>query len=255
MSKKSYENPRPEPLCTSENLQGGLDRIGSGAAHRAAMRLWLISALLFTTGVSAAGEDRFYLGAIAGVATLSADAGAQAVPPGLNLSSYAPRNGGALDALAGVYLGNYFSLQADYIWNRNGLRLNSASSASGAFYEQDRSSSQRAGIFDVLVYFRRRTSRIRPYLATGIGVVHLSSTEKRLILSRGAPIVPPSRFSSTEPILRTHVGVDLRIARRLDFRYCFSETLGTNDISRQLSPPGSHKLMNFQNLFGFIVRP
>jgi hypothetical protein len=52
-----------------------------------------------------------------------------------------------------------------------------------------------------------------------------------------------------------HVGIDLRLARKLDFRYSFSEMIEHNEISRQLSPPGTHKLMNFQNLFGFVVRP
>ena len=255
MSLESCENPRPVVLCAKENFQGMVDNVRSAGAHRTTVRVLLASVLLCTCGVPAAGQGQLYVGAIAGVATLSADTGTRASAQGLNLSSYDPRNGGALDGLAGVYLGNYFGLQANYIWNRNGLRLNSASSIGGAFYEQDRSSSQQAAIFDFLIYFRRRASRIRPYLGTGTGVAHLSSSEDRLIASRGGPTLPPTRFSSTGPVLRAHVGIDLRLARRLDFRYSFSETIGNNDISRQLSPPGAHKLMNFQNLFGFIVRP
>jgi len=37
-------------------------------------------------------------------------------------------------------------------------------------------------------------------------------------------------------VLRTHVGVDLRLARKLAFRYSFSETIGHNEISKNLSP-------------------
>ena len=145
-------------------------------------------------------------------------------------------------------------MQANYIWNRNSLRLNSTSS-SGSFYKEDRSSNEQAAVFDLLVYFRQRSSRIRPYLGTGTGVVHLSSTQDRLIALGGSAVVPPARFSSTDPLLRVHVGIDLRLARKLDFRYSFSEMIAHNEISRQLSPPGTHKLMNFQNLFGFVVRP
>ncbi len=194
-----------------------------------------------------------YAGAIGGIATLSADAWRRRVTQGLNLSSYAPANGGALDLFAGADLHDYLSLQGDFIWNRNQLLLNS-SSASGAFYQQDRGSSQEAAIFGVLIYFRRRCSRVRPYLAGGAGVAHLSSTAERLAGSGGATALPPAEFSWTGPVWRTHVGIDLRLIHRLAFRYSFSETIGHNEISNKLSPPGPRGLANFQNLFGFVVR-
>lgn len=195
-----------------------------------------------------------YAGAMGGIATLSADAGSVRVGQGLNLSSYAPANGGALDVFVGVHLHNYFSMQGDFIWNRNSLRLDSSSSSTGSFYQEDRSSSQRAAIVSLLIYFRPRASRIRPYLGTGAGVAHLSSTSEGLVASAGAPSLPPTKFSSIGPVLRSHVGIDLTLARKLDFRYSFSETIGGNEISRHLSPPGSRRLANFQNLFGFVVR-
>ena len=102
--------------------------------------------------------------------------------------------------------------------------------------------------------FRRRGSRIRPYLGTGVGVVHLTSTREQLIASSGAPSPPPLTFSSTGPVFRSHVGIDLRLARKLDFRYSFSEMIGQNEISKHLAPPAPRGLENFQNLFGFIVR-
>ena len=195
-----------------------------------------------------------YAGAMGGIATLSADAGSQRVAQGLNLSSYAPLNGGALDLFAGADVHEYFSVQGDFIWNRNSLRLNSSSSATGAFYQENRSSSQKAGIFSFLLYFRRRRSRIRPYLGVGTGIAHLSSATERVAASGGAPLLPPAEFSWSGPVLRTHVGIDLRLVRKLDFRYSFSETIGHNEISKYLSPPGPRGLANFQNLFGFVVR-
>ena len=90
------------------------------------------------------------------------------------------------------------------VWNRNQLLLNS-SSASGAFYQQDRGSSQEAAIFGVLRLFRRRCSRVRPYLAGGAGWLHFSSTAERLAGSGGATAPPPAEFSWTGPVWRTHV--------------------------------------------------
>ena len=195
-----------------------------------------------------------YVGASGGIATLSADAGSRGTAQGLSLSSYAPANGGALNVFAGVHLHNYFSMQANYIWNENDLVLNSSSSGSGAFYQESRSSSQTSGIFDFLIYFRRRSSRVRPYLGTGVGVVHLASTREKLIASSGAPSLSPLTFTSTGLVFRSHVGIDLRLARKLDFRYSFSEMIGQNEISKHLAPPAPRGLENFQNLFGFIVR-
>lgn len=221
--------------------------------HRIGMQL-VLCCMFVISGQTLWGQVSPYVGVIGGFATLSGDAGSQSSAQGLALSSYAPRNGGAVDVFAGAHLHNYFSVQANAIWNRNGLRFNSASS-SGGFYQEDRSSSQEAAILDFLIYFRRRSSRIRPYLGTGIGMIHLSSTSDRLIASGGAPALPRAQFSSTGPVLRSHVGIDFRLARRLDFRYSFSEFIGHNEISRQLSPPGTHKMLNFQNLFGFVLRP
>jgi len=195
-----------------------------------------------------------YVGVIGGVATLSGDGGSQASPGGLALSSYAPRNGGAVNVFAGADLHNYYSVQANFIWNRNSLRLNSAFSSGGTFYQEDRSSSQQAGVFDFLLYFRKRGDRIRPYLGTGGGIIHLTSKLDRLIASGGSPLLPPEKSSSTGPVFRSHVGIDIRIWNKLSFRYSFSEMLGRNPISKQLSPPGPRHLANFQNLFGFVTR-
>ncbi len=194
-----------------------------------------------------------YAGAIGGIATLSADAGSKTTPQGLMLSSYSPSNGGALNVFAGAHVHDYFSLQGNYIWNENELVLNSSSS-SGTFYQQARSSSQHAAVLDFLLYFRNRDSWVRPYLGVGGGIIHLSSKAERVIGIGGSPVLPPAAFSSTRPVFRAHVGIDLRILPKVDFRYSFSEFIGHNDISKHLSPPGPRRLANFQNLFGFVVR-
>ena len=203
--------------------------------------------------ISVAAQRRIYAGAIGGIATLSADAGSQRTAQGLSLSSYGLANGGALNVFAGVHFHNYFSVQANYIWNQNDLVLNSTS-GTGAFYQEARNSSQNSGVFDFLIYFRQRGNRIRPYLGTGVGVIHLRSNQEHLNASGGAPTLPPSTFSSTGPVFRSHVGIDFRLARKLDFRYSFSEMIGHNEISKHLSPPAPRRLANFQNLFGFVVR-
>jgi hypothetical protein len=209
---------------------------------------------LFGLAISAPAEITPYVGAIGGISTLSADAGSKLSPEGLSSSSYSPANGGALNVFAGVHLHDYFSLQANYIWNQNDLLLSSSSSGSDTFYEEARTSSQQAFVLDFLLYFRRRSSRVRPYLGTGGGVIHLSSAEDHLLASGGTPVLPPASFTSNRPVFRSHVGIDLRLTERLDFRYSFSEMIGTNDISRHLSPPAPRRLANFQNLFGFVFR-
>jgi hypothetical protein len=224
------------------------------AAHRRGVRqVHAFFFLLMSAGMVSA-QARPYLGVLGGIATLSGDAGSQATVQKLNLSSYAPANGGAIDAFAGAHLHDYFSVQGNFIWNENNLQLNSASSGSGTSYQESRSSSQTAGVFDFLIYFRRRQSRIRPYLGTGVGVIHLTTTETRVIESQGTPALPPATLSYTEPVFRSHVGIDLRLTGKLDFRYSFSEFIGHNEFSQHLSPPGSSALKNFQNLFGFVVR-
>ena len=216
------------------------------------MRLTLL--LLCALARFAPAEVAPYVGVIGGISTLSADAGSRVTAAGLSLSSYAPQNGGAINAFAGLHLHDYFSIQGNYIWNENDLVLNSASSSSNTFYQEARISSQHAAVLDFLVYFRRRSSRIRPYLGTGGGILHLSSTESQLFRSSGAPAFPPTTFTATRPLFRSHVGIDLKLSHRLDFRYSFSESLSKNDISKHLSPPAPRRLANFQNLFGFVLR-
>jgi hypothetical protein len=121
-------------------------------------------------------------------------------------------------------------------------------------YQETRISTQQSVIADVLVYFRKRDSRLRPYLSVGTGFVHFASSQDELEQVLGAPALPPQRFSSNMIALHVPVGMDVNLGKGWAFRYTFSETLSKNPVSDRLSPPGQHSLKNFQNLFGIIRR-
>lgn len=195
-----------------------------------------------------------YVGVLGGVSTLSGDARSVLSPSSTAFSSYNPKNGAAFEVFGGKHLSDYFTFQVNYIWNRNGLTLTSAVLNDGtqAGYQEQRQSSQNSLIADVLVYFRSRESRLRPFLSVGTGLVHLSSSEERIEQIIGTPTLPPRRFSTNMIALHVPVGIDVKVRKGWAFRYTFSETLSTNPVSDRLSPPGRHSLKNFQNLFGFV---
>jgi len=201
-------------------------------------------------------QAQVYVGALGGVATLSGDSRSLLSPGSVAFSSYDPKNGGAVKVVAGKHLSDYFTIQADYIWNANELTLVSASHNNGSpqGYQQTRSSSQQSLIGDLLVYFRSRDSRLRPYLSIGAGFVHFASCQQKIERVQGTPALPPQRFSANMIALHVPVGIDVKLGRGWSFRYTFSETLSPNPISDRLSPRGQHNLKNFQNLFGFIRR-
>jgi hypothetical protein len=200
-----------------------------------------------------AGGD-YYAGGIAAVATLSADGRSIVSSSASQVSLYKPENGPAVNLFLGRYLGNYVSVQGNFIWNANALTLvsNSVVPQGASFYSEARSSSQSSAVGDVLVFFRDRGSLVRPYLSAGIGVIHLQSSQHQLDSVFGSPILPPRDFSSNTPGLRVAVGIDVKLRRGFSFRYSFSETISSNPISDQLSPPGQRALKNFQNLWGFV---
>jgi hypothetical protein len=160
---------------------------------------------------------------------------------------YKPENGAAVNVAGGFHLNDWFSLQANYIWNRNDLAITEV--AGLASLEQDRGSSQHGGIGDVLVFFRSRRSRIRPYLSAGSGFVLLRSR------AAGTALGTLTRRPEVDTVklpLRVAVGIDLLVRGGWGFRYSFSETMTANPFSANLDPPGSRRLANFQNLFGFV---
>ena len=238
-----------------------MSTVAAGAAHsltgsrRLLQRLALALTLCLVAAPAAAQEEpRVFAGALIGVSALSADARAVTTGAIAMVSLYDPRNGAALNLFGGVHVAQYFSVQANWIWNRNDLTLFASSTApdGAGFYEQHRHSRQHAAVIDGLVYFRRLESRVRPYLGTGLSVARFSS-EGVSVTTRG--LGPPAGAIRSTPIgLRSHVGIDLRLSRRIAFRYSFSETISGNPISEALKPQGNRGLMNFQNLFGFVAR-
>jgi hypothetical protein len=215
--------------------------------------LGALSLLFFFTGcASMTARPTAFVGAAAGISTLSADAQSHVTATAADVSLYKPENGPAVNLLAGLHLNDYFSVQANYVWNRNELTLTSIGSIDGntSVFEERRESTQHAIVGDALLYFRARDSWVRPYLSTGVGLVRLKSSEPTLLVLRGDRPRPPVVFVSAEPALRVAVGIDLHIIQGWRVRYSFSETITKNAVSAQLSPPAQRNLANFQNLFG-----
>lgn len=216
---------------------------------------WAALGVLAVSRAAFAQEDqRVFVGGLVGVSTLSADGRAVTTPGNASISMYKPENGPALNLFAGVHLGQYLSVQGNYLWNRNDILLVSSvvSRQGGGFYEQRRASTQHAFVGDTLIYFRRLDSRIRPYLGTGLAYVRFKAhvTDS---MSDGLH-APDGDIASTDIALRSHVGIDVALSRHMSFRYSFSETIGGNPISPRLSPPGERNLANFENLFGVVAR-
>lgn len=167
------------------------------------------------------------------------------------MSSYRPENGATISAFAGVHWNNFLTFQADYFWNRNPLTLDvlRASTVAGStFYERRFQSNQQTALGNMLLYFRDRSSRVRPYLSVGTGIVHFAADPRAAGVAEG--VTAPGAFRSNMAALHVAVGIDLRTHQGWAFRYSFAETSSANPISRQLAPPGGRLLANFRNLFG-----
>ena len=216
----------------------------------------VVAVLLLSWQVATPLHAQLYAGVLGGVSTLSGDSRSMISPGSSTFSSYDPRNGGAVEILVGKHFSNYFTAQGNYIWNSNDLTATSAtfSSSTQTGYAERRDSSQQAAVGDLLVYFRGRESRFRPYLSVGAGFVHFASSQVQLDQVVGAARLPPRHFSANMVALHVPVGIDVKLGSGWELRYTFSETLSKNPIDARLSPPGQHRLMNFQNLFGFIRR-
>ena len=201
-----------------------------------------------------AAQGSYFAGALGGISTLSADGKSVTTQTSSDNSSYKPENGPTFRVFAGRHLTDYVSVEGNYGWNRNSLTLTGSQSSDtgNVFYEQSRRVSQHSVLGELLVYFRNRKSRVRPYLSVGGGVVHLASTRANIGQVIGAPQLAPGEFSSTEPALRVAVGIDVFLKGGWAFRFTFSETIRQNAISAQLRPPGERNLANFQNLFGIV---
>jgi hypothetical protein len=250
MSKAKTKSPSYERRPTK---QVKIFRYRKAEARRV---LRILAILVLSWQSSAPAHAQLYAGVLGGVSSLSGDARSLVTPGSVAFSSYDPGSGGDLAVLFGKHFSDYFSAQASYSWNENKLSLTSGNFAPGTQqgFQETRSSSQQTLLGNVLVYFRARDSRLRPYLSIGTGFMHFASTQESVQQILGSPTLPPRHFSSNRVVLNVPVGMDVNLRKGWAFRYTFSETISTNPINDQLSPPGRHTFKNFQNLFGFIRR-
>jgi hypothetical protein len=251
MSRMNANSPLPFPNSTDPIM---FVLSGRGTMQRKTAEMRLVLLVILCLGTPAWGQ--LYAGVLGGVSALSGDASSTLSSGSSAFSSYDPKNGGAFELLIGKHLSNYFTVQGNYIWNENALTLSSGSFLANQQlgFEETRSSSQQTLIAAVLVYFRNRDSRLRPYLSIGTGLVHLSSSEEHIDQSVGAPLLPARHFAANTIALHVPVGMDVNLGRGWAFRYTFSETISKNPIDDRLSPSPEHSFKNFLNLFGFIKR-
>jgi Outer membrane protein beta-barrel domain len=180
-----------------------------------------------------AASAQIFVSGQGGFAALSNAAAATSVP--VSASNYDSKVGAALNVEAGYHLNDWFSFQMGYIWNRN--RIVSTEVGGGVFRQLEATSAQHAIAGDVLLYFRPRTSRIRPYLSAGPAWVRFLSGDDLAV---------------NKPGLRVAVGADVKILADWWFRYTYGETMTANPFGQALHPPSSRQLMNFQNQFGVM---
>ena len=202
-------------------------------------------------------KEAIYFGGMGGIATLSGDANAVITANSASTSSYDPSNGGAAEAFIGAHIFDYFSFQADYVWNRNDAVLVSSTHSPGvsSFYRLPETVTQNAFLGSALIYFRKRESRIRPYLSEGAGgvLIHSHLSAGGAIMG-GAPALPPASSEHVSIAARTSVGLDVRLGSSWYFRYSFGETITRNTFGDQLSPPEHRIAKNFQSFFGVYFK-
>ena len=201
--------------------------------------------------VSIVAAQENFAGAMAGISTLSADARIEGSPPE-RISAYKPENGPGLTLLAGRHFADYFSMQISYVFNRNDALLTAANILAGSSFDMPAEIAMHSFMPEAMAYFRPRTSRLRPYLSAGPGIVRGTIQASGAPRIRGISPLPLARAESTSVALRVAVGADFRIGRRFHLRYTFSETIQRNALSRMLDPPGERNLANFQNWWGAL---
>src|SRR5215469_3272389 len=177
--------------------------------HQRAMQVFAI--VLLSWNAPALAHAQLYAGILGGVSSLSGDARSIVSSDSIAFSSYDPKNGEDVSVLFGKHFSDYFSAQVSYTWNENDVSLAAGSSGNGVqqAYQQTRSSSQQSLLGNVLVYFRQRQSRLRPYLSAGTGFMHFASRQESLQQVLGAPTLPAQRFSANVIVLNVPVGMDV----------------------------------------------
>jgi hypothetical protein len=226
----------------------------SAVGYQKAGRFLLIFGILM--GASTApclARGKYFAGGLGGIATLSADHGADISGSSSALTAYGTENGPAFMIFFGRHFTDHISGQVTYGWNRNTITpdLVTFNGPGQSSYSELRDTRQQSVMADFMLYFQKRSSFARPYLSVGTGWTRLESSLVRVVSVTGSPAMLPSDFSSSAPALRVAVGIDLFARKNWAFRYSFAETIRSNAISQRLTPPGPHDLASFQNLFGF----
>lgn len=200
------------------------------------MRL-LIPALALT--VLCGAQPAWYVAGLGGIATLSADTRSPA-SSSIAVAFYEPDNGAAWNLAVGRHLNDWFTVQANYIGNRNRLQWTYVGDNLRMTFPYR--TAQHAGVADLLLYFRDRRDWVRPYLSGGIGAAHTQADLRVPELER--------KETSVDAVMRVAVGVDVRLKGNLRFRYSFGESLSGNPFAGPV--PAKKAFMNFQNLFGAV---
>jgi len=170
-----------------------------------------------------------------GFATLSGDARVEVGADGTATSLYDAKNGPLFHIFGGRHWNDYLSVQGSYTWNRNDATITSALAGSRPVFQQEAvQAALHQASADLMLYFRGRRDWVRPYLAGGFAVTRFTGIE------------------STKAGIRATAGIDLVHTSGWGFRYCFLETVSGNPLGERMRPPGQKKLMNFQNVFGFL---
>jgi hypothetical protein len=214
--------------------------------------LFLLTLLLLVAPACRA-QFSYFAGAYFGVSTLSGDARTDVSSSGAKFSSYKPENGATGVGFAGRHFNEFLSLMVSYGWNRNSIVLAAGETAvPGSAVSQAYRSNMHTVIGEGLLYFRPRSSRVRPYLSAGAGLAHIEAAAEASATISGRPPALPQTISQTGPAFRVAVGIDLFLTRHAALRYSFSETIQGNPFSKALTPPAPRNLANFQNWFGFV---
>jgi len=203
---------------------------------------------------SLGAQPAWFAGALGGAATLSADAASQITSSTSAAALYKPENGPALQLFGGVHFTDYISLEVNYVFNSNPVALTELYNAAGtsSTYQDTRDSHQHSVSADLMIYFRKRTSRIRPYLALGAGLIRFRSKVDTLSTSPIPPPPPPPEITKTSAAVRFPVGIDIALGHHWSLRYSFTETIRQNPLSAALTPPAPRHLAIYQNLVGFL---
>ncbi|BDC49218.1 hypothetical protein F183_A15340 [Bryobacterales bacterium F-183] len=169
-----------------------------------------------------------FVSAQGGAAAISNGAAVSASP--VAAASYDSKPGAAFAASAGYLFNDWIGAESVYSFNRN--RILTSEVAGSSLNQREFTAKQHSWTFEAMLYFRPRTSRIRPYLSAGPSLVQ--ARERTL----GG--------------LRVAVGTDLMLSNGWGFRYSFSEVMSRNPLATDLRPSIGGKLLNFQNQFGIV---